>query len=376
MKVLIIINNHLTNLFMYAFYLQNKKKYLNHQFQFIVDHDIYNSKSSIVDKNLIKKFIGRFPKKSTFKNVKINKNYEKFFLKNILKFFVNCKENVNIINKNKFKVHQLIEKNYKEIWIGNSRIYDYLGKDILINRFEHGISDFPIFIILKKNWIKVLKLIFENFINKIFLDVNLIHENTTFITILKSKQFINCHKIKFIKSKFLIKSLEFFSIKKNFDKKNILINYPFDFIKIKKKINEIYAKICIKKLKYKKKFQSTKTIYLKGKYNYNNLKDFSLSLKKLTKKKIKILNPSAYINIEYYLLKMKPMIIISTINAGIYMFKNLLKKNFLYIKINKEFYEIIIKNTKEKSVLNSIKIWKKDIIKIKKFLKSNYFSIS
>ena len=71
------------------------------------------------------------------------------------------------------------------------------------------------------------------------------------------------------------KSLECLSIKKNFDEKNILINYPLDFIKIKKKIDETYAKICMDKLKYEKKFQSTKTIYLKGKYNYNNLIDFS-----------------------------------------------------------------------------------------------------
>ena len=73
---------------------------------------------------------------------------------------------------------------------------------------------------------------------------------------------------------------------------------------------------------------------------------------------------------------MKPMIIISPVNAGIYMFKNLLKKNFIYMNINKEFYEIIIKNTKEKSVLNSIKIWKSDIIKINEFLKLNHFSVS
>jgi hypothetical protein len=58
------------------------------------------------------------------------------------------------------------------------------------------------------------------------------------------------------------------------------------------------------------------------------------------------------------------------------MFKNLLKKNFIYMNINKEFYEIIIKNTKEKSVLNSIKIWKSDIIKINEFLKLNHFSVS
>lgn len=359
MKVLIIINNHLTNLFMYAFYLQNKKKYLNYQFQFIIDQDIYNSKNSIIDKNLIKKFIEGFPKKITIKTIKINKNYEKFFIKNFLRIFINWKENINIINQNKLKIYPLIDKNYKEIWVGNSIIIDYFNSNNLINRFEHGIGDFATFF-NKKNFIKLFKLKIENYINKKLFEIEL-DLKSTLRTILVLKKKIKFDNVKQIKKQFLIESINFLKIKKKFTKNNVLILYPFDEIikNNEKTIHKGYAEYCIDAIKHLNFYKSLTSIYVKAKYNnLVNVKKFILHLKQKTNIKIKLLNISSYKNIEYYLIDMRPKVILSKINLGLYLFKKIINNKFIFINTDDIFYRLSLQEVLSKKTLKILNNWK------------------
>ena len=370
MKILVIINNHLTNIFFYAFYLSNKKKYSNYTFHFIIDNDIYTYDKKNDDK-LILKFINKFPNKINKRNININKNYNKIHFNNFYNFYRNYKNNINTVKKNKLMVNSILKESFSEIWIGNSALYDYLGSGNVINKFEHGIGDLPIFL-KKKNIIRLLKLKIENIINKYLLSIE-IYKKNTFWTILKSRKVNYQKNIKIISNKYLNKSLNILSIRKKFVSNNILILYPFDrTIKFHEKtIHQKYFEYCQDKLQKLKTYKSITTIYIKAKYeNSENIKKLILILKKKINKKIILLNIKTYKNIEYYLISMSPKIILSNLNLGIYLFKYIKKKKFIFINTDNIFDKLSRIGELSSKKIKYLNTWKKNMGTVSKlFLK-------
>ena len=370
MKILVIINNHLTNIFFYAFYLSNKKKYANYTFHFIIDNDIYTYDKKNDDK-LILKFINKFPNKINKRNININKNYNKIHFNNFYNFYRNYKNNIITVKKNKLMVNSILKESFSEIWIGNSALYDYLGSGNVINKFEHGIGDYPIFS-KKKTLIRLIKLKIENIINKYLLSIE-IYKDNTFWTILKSDKVNNTTNIKVIANKYINKSLNVLSVHKKFVPNNILILYPFDgIIKFQEKeIHQKYLKYCQNQLQKIKIYKSVTTIYLKAKYdNIKNIKKFIPILKKNTNKKVILLNTKTYKNIEYYLISMTPKVILCNLNLGVYLFKYIKKIKFIFINTDNIFYKLsrIEKLSNEK--IKYLNTWKKNMdIVSKLFLK-------
>lgn len=363
MNILVVVNNHLTNIFKYAYFIENFKKLENTNFYFLIDEDIYINKKR-KDKFYIDKFINKFPNVKQITNININQNYNKILIKDLYNCFVNFRKSKNIIKKNYNKINKILLINFEEVWIGNSNLLDYFNSNTLIRRFEHGIGDIH-GKIKKKNVLVKLKQAIENFLNeKLFL---IKKKNTIFYTIHSLKMIDNSKEIRNLHAKFLFRSLKTLSIKKKINKNNIIIFYPFDFVK-EKKVIEDFAYLCFQIIINKiKKFQN-KTIYIKGRNNINNVKIFSKKLRKLINKRIQILNPNDHINIEYYFLNFKPKFIISTFNLGIYFFKYILDKKFNYININSDFENILLKNCRyDRNAMESLKNWKIHLNEISRF---------
>jgi hypothetical protein len=362
MNILVIINNHLTNIFKYAYFLENYKKLKNANFYFLIDDDIYNNKKN--DEYYINKFVNKFPNVKQITNININQNYNKVLIKDLCNSFINLKKNKNIIKNNYNKINKILLIGFKEVWIGNSNLLDYLNSKHLIRRFEHGIGDCNVEV-KKINLIIKLKRNIESFLNKkLFLFEK---KNIISYTILNFTKNNILKKIRNLNKKFLLKSLKILSIKKKINKNNIIIYYPFDFIK-EKKVNQDFAHLCLKIIQNKIKKFHHKTIYVKGRCNLNNVEIFSKKLQKLINKKIHILSPNDYINMEYYLLDFKPKLIISVFNLGIYLFKYVLNKKFNYININSDFEKILLKNCQyNKDAMESLKNWKNHLNENSKF---------
>jgi hypothetical protein len=370
MNILVVVNNHLTNIFKYAYFLENKEKLINANFYFIIDSDIYKINRKI-HKKYINKFISKFSNIKKITSIKINQNYNRILFKDLHKSFCNFKENKKNIKMNYRKINKILFCNFQEIWIGNSIIIDYLNTNTLIRRFEHGISDIIPWVENVNLFIKIKRKI-EYFINKKLLLLNK-HENIILHTIFSLKNIKDTGKVKQINKKFLLRSLKFLSERKKYNRNNILVYYPFDFINNKNRINENFADLFLKIINKKIKNFHNKMIYFKTRYNYKNIKKFSIILEKLCNQKIHILNPNNYLNIEYYLLYIKPRFIISPFNLGIYLFKNILNKNFNYININTEYENILINNCKDnKVIMKLVKTWKTHLGVIKKKINIKY----
>jgi hypothetical protein len=363
MNILVVVNNHLANIFKYAYFIENFRKLKNANFYFLIDEDIYNNKKG-KDKFYINKFINKFPNVKQITNININQNYNKILIKDLYNCFANFRKNKNIIKNNYNKINKILLIDFKEVWISNSNLLDYLNSNTLIRKFEHGIGDIHAEI-KKKNFLVKLKQTIERFLNqKLFL---IKKKNTIFYTLHSFKMIDNSKEIRNLNAKFLFRSLKTLSIKKKINKNNIIILYPFDFVK-EKKVIEDFAYLCFQIIINKiKKFQN-KTIYIKGRNNVNDIKIFSKKLRKLINKKIQILDPNNYINIEYYLLNFKPKFIISTFNLGIYFFKYILNKKFNYININSDFENILLKNCQnERDAMESLKNWRIHLNEISRF---------
>ncbi|MDC2976311.1 hypothetical protein OAY13_00630 [Candidatus Pelagibacter sp.] len=379
LKLLIFVSNIYTTLIMLSHFLNSKNKYKT--ITVIIERRKSDGKIKFNDSykysNFIKKIFNIVGLKSIFFYER-EKKYNIFSFKSLLNSSIINEENKNSQNKLKnFFLKNNLSYTYDEVWFTNdltSKIYLNLFPNNKKIYFFHGMGD--IMILKRKNF---LERFFENF--RFYLNKKIFHyyfvinqKNITFINFFSkyynSNIFEIPKKINLSTYKYLIKLTSKKIIKKNINKKILLITDNINLQKFNENEAKLHSKYYVEKLLKYFKLRIRKnitefTFCFKWKGSVPNFHK-KIFVREFLKYGVKLHDVDKfykdYISLEYVISNLKPDYITSNYSSINYIIKilspttKIISTKNIYKNFKKEYSEYHSKNNLSNLLKNSERI--------------------